>query len=176
MGKESEIAGLLSQGIPPSELVRKGLTRSTVYKVAKRLQERTPEQPGTAQGDTDGAKAVTGYDLDPALEADPEIVELRKSIRKAELEQQLADLKAPTRFEPRLLMLEKTVGEMAEAVTGLINDLDEVEQQVEGSPLSGLRKKFRCSCGQTGLVAASVVCTSCGAQTTYGSAASCDTL
>lgn len=39
---------------------------------------------------------VTTSGPDPEIEADPEIVELRKNIRKAELEQQLADLKAPT--------------------------------------------------------------------------------
>ena len=168
MAKENEIARLLSEGIAPAELVRRGYTRSTVYKVNKRLQQpSTPEQPGTAQenGDT---KAVADPELNPALEADPEIMGLKKAIRKAELEQQLADLQAPTRFEPRLSTVEKTVSSIATAVKGMLEDLEDLRLRVEGSPFSGLREKFRCSCGQTGLVAAAVVCTSCGAETTYG--------
>ena len=126
MAKESEIAALLSQGIAPAELVSKGYARGTVYKVRGRL-----EQPSTAQenGDT---TVITDSGLDPALEADPEIVELRKSIRKAELEQQLADLKAPTRFEPRLLTIEKTVSSITTAVKH--NDCSERNAGRPGRP------------------------------------------
>ena len=162
MAKENEIAGLLSQGIAPAELVRKGYARGTVYKVRRRL-----EQPGTAQenGET---PAVADPELDPALEADPEIMELKKAIRKTELEQQLADLQAPTRFEPRLSTVEKTVSSVTTTVKGMLEDVEDLRQQVEGSPVSGLREKFRCSCGQTGFVAVHVRCTSCRAETTYG--------
>ena len=162
MAKENEIAGLLSQGIAPADLVRQGYARGTVYKVRRRL-----EQPGTAQ-ENGGTTAVADSDMDPALEADPEIMDLKKAIRRAELEQQLADIQAPVRFEQRLATGEKTVASITTAVEGLIQEMEDVRQRVEGSPLSGLREKFRCSCGQTGLVAANVVCTSCGAGTTYG--------
>ena len=87
MVKEEEIAGLLSQGIAPAELVRKGYARGIVYKVRGRL-----EQPGTAQekGDT---TVVTDSGLDPALEADPEIMELKKALRKVELERQIEEIR-----------------------------------------------------------------------------------
>ena len=162
MVKEADIARRLSEGIAPAELIRSGYARGTVYKVRRRL-----EQPGTAQenGDT---TAVTDSGLDPALEADPEIVELRKSIRKAELEQQLADLKAPTRFEPRLVTVEKTVSSITTAVKGMLEDLVDLRHEVEGSPLSGLRHRFDCECGANGSVVARVCCTGCGREASYG--------
>ena len=172
MTKENEIAGLLSEGFPAAELVRSGYTRSTVYKVNKKVNKRlqqpsTPEQPGTAQA-TGDTTAVADAGLDPAIEADQEIAELRKAIRRAELKQQLADIKAPVRFEQRLATGEKTVAGITTALKGMLEDLADLRDEVEGSPLHGLREKFRCACGQTGLVAAHVVCTSCGAGTTYG--------
>ena len=160
--KEAEVARLLSEGIAPAEVVRRGYNRSTVYKVNKRLQQPS------APNNEDGAKAITDSGLDPVLEADPEIMELRKAIRRAELEQQLADLKAPTRFEPRLVTIEKTAASITKAVEGMLEDLEDLEQQVEGSPFSGLREEFRCECGAKGFVQARVCCTACGQEAGYG--------
>lgn len=47
-------------------------------------------------------------------------------------------------------------------------DLDALEIQVKNNPASGLRKKFKCTCGSTEKVAVSVKCTKCGKETWYG--------
>jgi ParB family chromosome partitioning protein len=46
--------------------------------------------------------------------------------------------------------------------------LDALEIEVENDPASGLRQKFKCTCGSTEELAVSVKCTKCGAQTWWG--------
>ena len=155
MGKEQEIAKLLSQGTPPVELIQRGFARATVYKVNRRLaQERTPTPGDSASSVPGAADSVT----DMTLEADPEILELKKALRMAQLERQLAEIKAPIDLEARLVRLEEHVAALLEAVDNLIED-------VKGSPLMSIRQRFKCSCGNGGLVAVRVHCTACGSET-----------
>ena len=155
--KEEEIAQALSQGIPAADLVRQGYPKSWTYAVARRLREggSTP----LPQPDTNNAPLPAGSDT--TLEADPEIIELKKAIRKAELEKQLAEVSGPPEGLERLAALEKQAAELASAVK-------DVEADVESCPLNGLGYSFECSCGAVAEVSAVVRCTACGRETSYG--------
>ncbi len=123
MRKEEEIANLLAKGIPPVEVIRQGYARGTTYKVQRRLaQEATPTPGDSASPLTEAGGSVN----DPGLDADPEILEKKKAVRMAQLDQQLAEIKQPLDFEPRLARMEKQVEALNQAVTHLIEDVDGV--------------------------------------------------
>ena len=95
-------------------------------------------------------------------------MELKKALRKAELERQIEEIRGPSSTESRLLALEEKAETLEAALADVIDDHHGLEQRVDGSPLSGLRERFECSCGAEGIVAARVVCTSCGRETSHG--------
>lgn len=66
--------------------------------------------------------------------------------------------RAPKDLEAWLVRLEEHVAALLEAVNNLIED-------VESSPLMSIRQRFKCSCGNGGLVAVRVHCTACGSET-----------
>jgi hypothetical protein len=107
LGKEAEIMGLLKGNVAPAELVRRGYARGTVYKVKKRLEEGGTPLPVRKDGGD-----VIGSVLDQDVEADEEIMELRKAIRKAQLEMQLAETGGPLLVDERVKTLEEKVVEM----------------------------------------------------------------
>ena len=158
MRKEEEIAKLLSQGTPPVELIQGGFARGTVYKVNRKLtKEATPTPRDLASPIMEEAGSVA----DPGLEADPEILEKKKAVRMAELDQQLAEIKQPLDFEPRLARIKRDVDALNKCVNHLIED-------VEGSLFMRLHQSFECTCGAQGLLAAQVHCTVCGLERSYG--------
>ncbi len=109
--KEEEIGRLLSQGASPAQLIRQGYGRSTVYKVSRRLSKEatTPLSPASA------ATSAIDSALDPTLEADPEIVELKKTLRKAQLQRQMAEVKAPIDLQAQLKGLEEEMKALSDA-------------------------------------------------------------
>lgn len=113
--KEKEIARLLSGGRTPAELIRDGYSRSTVYKIAKRVAGG-----GTSKGS--GQSGFVGVGLDPEIESDPEILEFKKRLRKAQLERAIAEVRAPMDLGGRVRTLEKTVGELTELVLDLVEE------------------------------------------------------
>ena len=158
-GKEVEIARLLSEGTPPAELIRQGHARGTVYKVSRRRRaEHAALEP---DGQAPGAS-------DPAVEDDPEVVALKKALRMAQLERQLSEVKGPTDLDIRLSALDEGVDELYEWLNKTSGAHVKLKARVDGSPLAGIRKRFHCSCGAAGLVAATVVCTSCGLEQQQG--------
>ena len=154
-GKEEEIAQLFSQGTSAVDLVRLGFARGTVYKVAKRLLGQSTPLPGTP------ATKIPDLRIAPEIEGDPEIVELKKVIRKAELERQLAELNGSTGLDEHVKSLEKALGVLAEQTETL-------QVVVDASPLSGLGLEYKCTCGAEGMVASKIECTACGKETSYG--------
>ena len=85
-------------------------------------QEATP----TPRDSISPASGAVGAVTDPGLEADPEILEKKKAVRMAQLDQQLAEIKQPLDFEPRLARMEKQVEALNQAVTHLIEDVNGV--------------------------------------------------
>ena len=156
--KEEEIAKLLSQGTPAAELVHQGYSRGPVYKVARCLAEGgTSNQQHLAGPEPDATDPVA----DSAVEADPEILALKKALRKAQLDRQLAEIRAPIDLETRLAKIE-------EEVAVLVASIGHLNQQARGSLLVEIRQRFECSCGANGLVAAKLRCTACGSESDYG--------
>ena len=96
--KEEEIARLLSNGRTPAELIRQGHSRGTVYKVAKRMAGGGTSQDASQTGSV-------GVGLDPEIESDPEILEFKKNLRKAQLERAIAEVRAPIDLTARLSKL-----------------------------------------------------------------------
>jgi len=112
MKQTEHIEKLLRQGRNPKELVELGFAKSVVTRVRRRLaEEKTGVQRKRRQGkgkvppvsggkDNVWAPATPTGAMPPAftaedIEADPEIVELKKQIRKAELERELGRAKMP---------------------------------------------------------------------------------
>ena len=113
---ENEIEQLLSEGAKPSELVKQGYSRGTVYKIHKRRsQSATP----TPRHPTNGTLASPGQPFDPEVESDPEILQLKKTIRIAELETRLATISGTPGTVDSLEMLEKGIENLYLAVSEL---------------------------------------------------------
>lgn len=91
------IIALLDEGKTSGEIIGMGYKAGTVYGAQRRWRQGKTEI-GAEDSTTASAKkmstpitAITG----PDIECDPEIVELKKEIRKAELKRQLGMAKAP---------------------------------------------------------------------------------
>ncbi|MBE0481370.1 MAG: hypothetical protein IBX68_10385 [Dehalococcoidia bacterium] len=46
--------------------------------------------------------------------------------------------------------------------------VEELEARLSGTPVLGLRRRFKCQCGATGLLAVRIQCTRCGRETWWG--------
>ena len=137
--KEEEIAQLLRDGAKPTDLVHRGYSRGTTYKIAKRLkrEESTPIGGGEVE-----------VQVGDSLDKDPEILELKKALRMAQLEQELSAIKGPLGAEDRLGSIETR--------------LQNLEVEVNGSLLAGVPEEFECwGCGSHRTVAVTVHCTVC---------------
>ena len=137
--KEQEIAGLLRDGATPTHLVHQGYARGTVYKVHKRLRGEGGSPMGGGE-----VEAQVGDSLDN----DPEILELKKALRKAQLQRELSAIKSDPGSEDRLGSIESR--------------LQNLEVEVNGSLLAGVPEEFECwDCGSHRTVAVTVHCTVC---------------
>ena len=87
MSKEEEIAKLLTEGKTPQELVSLGYSRGWVYRVNARLK---PEGSTPKEGE-----GILDVGIDSTVESDPEVLELKKALRKAQLERQIAEVSGP---------------------------------------------------------------------------------
>ena len=67
---------------------------------------------------------------DPEVESHPEVIELKRELRKAQLQSQIAAVRVPTGMEKRLDSLEQTVSGMADLVVWLAT-LDENSEENE---------------------------------------------
>ncbi len=152
-----QIRALLAEGKPAKEIILLGFKSSTVYRVQRQLRRRATTRSIAEHGanavDTQGYGASSGGD--PDVEAHPEIIELKRKLRKAQLERQLREVRSPLDIESNL----RVVYERVESIEG----------QLTSSPLIGLGENFECSgCGAEGMVAASIICTNCRRETHFG--------
>ena len=107
VSKEGEIAQLLREGTLPVELVRRGYARGTVYKVSGRLKK----EGSILQTQTNQSAKDLLSKPDPTLQADPEIIELKKAVLKAELQKKLAQIGEQPDLLMRLVKLEVELDE-----------------------------------------------------------------
>ena len=110
---------------------------SSVYKVQRRVRAGA-SAPITEGNDPTPPTAGLGDEhLDPEVESHPEVIELKRELRKAQLQSQIAAVRAPAGMEKRLDSLEKTVSEMAELVVWLATPDENSEQDELGTGDAG---------------------------------------
>ena len=92
------IVKLLEEGKSSSEIVSMGHKKGTVYGTQRKWRQGRTQHP-TNGGDKSLSSAANhdsqSIDASSDIESDPEILRLKKEIRKAELEKQLGILKVP---------------------------------------------------------------------------------
>ncbi len=169
-GIMQQIRSLLSQGKSSGEVIGLGFKSSTVYKTQRKMAAGgtaygPPRENPQAQNHESLEPSKVGFPLnietlDHDVEANPDIVQLKIDVRKAQLERQLDELRGATGLESRVATLENRMEEIFTEFRGL-------EPYVYASPLADLRDEFKCSCGAEEQVAAMVVCTACGTEAEY---------
>ncbi len=169
MTKTQEIIEKMKAGASPADLIGQGYKRGLVYKVNKTLRSTSSERgeltPSNPCGDSSIASTST---VDSTIEGDPEILELKKELRKAELRRQLAEINAPIELEARINALENKAKEVGDQFNHLFDEWIDLRALVDNTPLAGLRQIFKCSCGAVGALAVAIQCTACGTEKTYG--------
>lgn len=101
------------------------------------------------------------------IESDSDIMALKKELRKAELERQLAEIKVPIGMESRIEALEEKAEELNKYNDLLFEEYIDIRSILERTPLVGLRSEFECKCGTKGYPGLNVLCTVCGEETSY---------
>lgn len=129
---------LLRQGRKPKELVELGFPKHLVTRVRRRLKEEKAAKDAKTHDEGRPSRRH------PQPAATPEM----------DME---AVLKKLTSLEDNIACLENRT-----------ENLEAMEEHLEGTPALGLRKRFKCDCGATGFVAIHVQCTKCGRETWWG--------
>ena len=164
MSKTEEITKMMKSGYTATQCIAQGYKRGLVYRVNRTLH-KNPQDNGNHSKCLTHA---TSDEADTDIESDPEIMELKKSLRKAELEREIAEIKIPKDIESRIIALEENVVDVEEFVGSVFLDLDDLKEALKATPLFNLRSKFKCECGNQGMVAVKVHCTACAEEIEYG--------
>ena len=118
-GIMQQIEQLLRDGKSSRQVIDMRYNPSSVYKVQRRVRAGA-SAPITERNDPTPPTAQRGDEQrDPEVESHPEVVELKRELRKAQLQSQIAAVRVTAGMEKRLDSLEKTVSEMAELVVWL---------------------------------------------------------
>ena len=130
-----QIERLLRDGRSSRQIIDTGYKPSSVYKAQRRLRagvggarsgaiaQRGNRADETVAADNDPVGPMAGRGAaqqDPEVESHPEVIELKRELRKAQLQSQIAAVRVPGGVETRLDRLEKTVNEMAGLVVWLV--------------------------------------------------------
>ncbi len=164
MNKTQEITEMILSGHTPIQLIAQGYKRGLVYKVNRTLHKNPKDNGNHSKCLTH----PTSDETDTDIESDPEIMELKKSLRKAALEREIAEIKIPKDIESRIIALEENVVDVEEFVGSVFFDLNDLKEALKATPLFNLRSKFKCECGKQGMVAVKVYCTACTKEISYG--------
>ena len=118
-GIMQQIEQLLRDGESSRQVIDMRYNPSSVYTVQRRIRAGA-SAPITEGNDPAPPTAGLGdVQRDPEVESHPEVIELKRELRKVQLQSQIAAVRAPVGLEKRLDSLEKTVSEMAELVVWL---------------------------------------------------------
>jgi len=129
-GIMQQIERLLRDGKSSRQVIDMRYNPSSVYKVQRRVRAMA-RAPITEGNDPTPPTAGLGDEhRDSEVESHPEVVELKRELRKAQLQSQIAAVRVPAGMGRRLDSLEKTVSEMAELVVWLAT-LDENSEEDE---------------------------------------------
>ena len=115
-GIMQQIEQLLRDGKSSRQVIDMRYNPSSVYKVQRRVRARASAPIAEGNDPTPPTAGSGDEQRDPEVESHPEVVELKRELRKVQLQSQIAAVRAPVGTEKRLDSLEKTVSEMAELV------------------------------------------------------------
>ena len=163
MTKTQEIIEKMKAGASPVDLIGQGYKRGLVYKVKKTLRSPSSVRGDLAPSSQCRAAAATPIGtVDSNIESDPEILELKKQLRKAELQRQLVEINAPIEIESRGTALEQKIAELENTIDWLFEGVIDLQTIINNPPLSELYRKYQCSCGANEVLATKVQCKACG--------------
>lgn len=129
MSKEQEIRLLLSQGSSKAELIRRGYSRGSVYKVGCQLrQQGNLGQPASDTGNAGASPATAPLSLNPSV--DPEISHLRKEIQRAKLEAELNRVRGEAKTVEEL---ERKVARLRAWTVEMVSSLGQAIEQLAGN-------------------------------------------
>ena len=129
-GIMQQIEQLLRDGKSSRQVIDMRYNPSSVYKVQRRVRAVAGASITRENDPTPLTAGLGDEHRDPEVESHPEVVELKRELRKVQLQSQIAAVRAPAGMEKRLDSLEKTVSEMAELVVWLAT-LDENSEEDE---------------------------------------------
>ena len=165
MTKTQDITEKLQSGLSTAQVIALGFNPSLVYKVNRDIKKGIKREINSKNSKVSGENNLKD-NVD--IENDPDIMALKKELRKAELERQLAEIKVPIGLESRIEALEEKVEEPNDQLDYLFSEYIDLRSLVDNTPLSGLLGRFKCSCGEKGMVAVPVQCTACEQEILYG--------
>lgn len=139
---------LLRQGKKPRELLALGFPKKVVTRVRRQLRQEKAVQQGEAPKGRGEAKGSP----QPQVASGEDTVTVERKL--VSIESYLNELKG------RLEFLEAAVAESA--------SLEDIEARLDGTPALGLKNRFECECGASGLVALHIQCTKCGRKSWWG--------
>ncbi|MFC2066832.1 hypothetical protein ACFLUO_07285 [Chloroflexota bacterium] len=166
MAENQEIAEKLKAGMSVAQLEKQGYKRWRIYKIKKDLLIIKQGESIDKRAKTPKKDSLSGS-ADIEIENEPEILALKKELRKAELERQLAEIKVPIGLESRIEALEEEVKESLSFSEHLLGEIADIMSILAFTPLAGLGDKFECNCGAKGQLAIKVQCSICGKENNY---------
>lgn len=99
------------------------------------------------------------------------ITRVKRQLKRVESEQKprVPTKTAPTESQVKILKASPAdITGLQQELATLECKIQELEGRLDGTPALGLKHRFTCSCGVSGLVALHIQCTKCERETWYG--------
>jgi len=139
---------LLTQGKDPKELVELGFPKHVVTRVSRRLKKEKAAERVRAPNSERKGKALSETS---AVSADNVVAIPEKLVF----------------LESNLKAMQKRIG-VLEAQNAQAVSVDDLNSRLKGTPVLGLKQRFKCDCGASGFVAVHIQCTKCGRESWWG--------
>ena len=136
-GIMQQIEQLLRDGKSSRQVIDMRYNPSSVYKVQRRVRAGAGTPITEGNDPTPSTAGLGDEQRDPEVESHPEVIELKRELRKVQLQNQIAAVRVPAGMGRRLDSLEKTVSEMAELVVWLATPDENSEQDELGTGDAG---------------------------------------
>ena len=136
-GIMQQIEQLLRDGKSSRQVIDMRYNPSSVYKVQRRVRARASAPITEGNDPTPPTVGLGDEQRDPEVESHPEVIELKRELRKVQLQSQIAAVRAPAGMKKRMDSLEKTVSEMAELVVWLATPDENSDEDESGTGDAG---------------------------------------
>ena len=128
-----QIEQLLRDGKSSRQVIDMRYNPSSVYKVQRRVRAGASAPITEGNDPTPPTAGLGDEQRDPEVESHPEVIELKRELRKVQLQSQIAAVRVPAGMGKRLDSLEQTVSEMAELVVWLATPDENSEEDEFGT-------------------------------------------